>query len=305
LGAPACGQHHRAWAEQRRRLGARDVRFTTIRAMVAWGYSTMNVTSAIVRHAAAIGIALLLSSAAANAAEIRVMSSGGFKAAYLELANQYESATGDKIVSAWGPSMGDTPQALPNRIARGEPVDVVIIVGDALQKLIQDGKVVASSRVDLARSLIGAAVRSGAPRPDISTVDAFRRALAGAKSIAYSDSASGVYIQTVLYSHLAVSDEIRAKSKMIAADPVGEVVARGDAELGFQQISELKPINGIDVIGPIPAELQKITVYSAGIAVGAKEPAAAAALIKFLAAPPAAGVIINSGMEPVNAAAPK
>jgi molybdate transport system substrate-binding protein len=265
----------------------------------------MNVTSAIGRYAAAIGTVLLLSSAATNAAEIRVMSSGGFKAAYLELAKEFESATGDTIVSAWGPSMGDTPQAIPNRIARGEPVDVVIIVGDALDKLIQDGKVVRSSRVDLARSLIGAAVRSGAPKPDIGTVEAFKGALAGAKSIAYSDSASGVYIQTVLYSRLAVSDEIRAKSKMIPADPVGEVVARGDADLGFQQISELKPIKGIDVIGPIPAELQKVTVFAAGVAVGAKEPAAAAALIKFLAAPSAAGTIVASGMEPMNAAATK
>jgi molybdate transport system substrate-binding protein len=265
----------------------------------------MNATSVIVRYAAAIGMALLLPSAAADAAEIRVMSSGGFKAAYLELAKEFESATGDKIVSAWGPSMGDTPQAIPNRIARGEPVDVVIIVGDALQKLIQDGKVVPSSRVDLARSLIGAAVRAGAPRPDISTVDAFKGALAGAKSIAYSDSASGVYIQTVLYSRLAVSDEIKAKSKMIPADPVGEVVARGDAELGFQQVSELKPIKGIDVIGPIPAELQKVTVFAAGVAVGAKEPVAAAALIKFLAAPTAAGAIVASGMEPVNIAPTK
>jgi molybdate transport system substrate-binding protein len=265
----------------------------------------MDLKAVIVRHAAAIGMVMLFPVAATHAAEIRVMSSGGFKAACLELAKEFESATGDTIISSWGPSMGDTPQALPNRIARGEPVDVVIIVGDALTKLIEDGKIVASSRVDLARSLIGAAVRSGAPKPDISTVEAFKKALAGAKSIAYSDSASGVYIQTVLYSRLAVSDEVRNKSKMIPADPVGEVVARGDAELGFQQISELKPIKGVDVIGPIPAELQKITVFSAGIAAGAKEPEAAAALIKFLSAPSAAAAIVKSGMEPVNGAASK
>jgi molybdate transport system substrate-binding protein len=257
----------------------------------------------IVRHAAMIGVALLLSVATTSAAEIRVMSSGGFKAAYLELAHEFEAATGNTIVSAWGPSMGDTPQAIPNRMARGEPVDVVIIVGDALEKLVQDGKVVASSRVDLARSLVGAAVRSGQPKPDISTVGAFEQALTNAKSIAFSDSASGVYIQTVLYKKLGVSDAIRAKSRMIPADPVGEVVARGDAELGFQQISELMPVKGIDVIGPIPAELQKITIFAAGIAAGAKEPEAAAALIKFLAAPSAAAAIIKSGMEPANGVA--
>ncbi len=244
-------------------------------------------------------VALLLFAVAASAAEIKVMSSAGFKAAYLELAAEFERTTGHKIVNAWGPSMGAMPQAVPNRIARGEPVDVVIVVGEALDKLIKDGRVVAASRTDLARSLIGAAVRSGAPRPDIGGVAAFKTALADAKSIAYSDSASGVYIETVLYKKLDVSEAIRAKSKMIPAEPVGEVVARGDAELGFQQMSELMPIKGIDVLGPIPAEIQKVTVFSAGIATGAQEPEAAAALIEFLVAPAAAPAIRRSDMEPV------
>lgn len=256
----------------------------------------------IVRHsvliAGLIAVGFLLSVAAAGAAEIRVMSSAGFKAAYLELAADFERTTGHKIINAWGPSMGSTPQAVPNRIARGEPVDVVIVVGEAFDELIKDGKIVGSSRVDLARSLIGAAVRAGAPKPDISSVEAFKRALANAKSIAYSDSASGVYIETVLYKQLGVSDEVRAKSRMIPADPVGEIVARGDAELGFQQLSELMPVKGIDLLGPIPAEIQKVTIFSAGIATGAKEPEAGAALIKFLSAPAAASVIKQKGMEP-------
>jgi molybdate transport system substrate-binding protein len=264
----------------------------------------MNVKS-YVRHAAAIAAVLLLSVAAANAAEIKVMASAGFKAAYLELAAQFERETGNTIVNAWGPSMGDTPQAVPNRIARGEPVDVVIVAGEGIEKLIADGKVVASSRTDLGRSLIGAAVRAGAPKPEIGTVDAFKTALANAKSIAYSDSASGVYISTVLYARLGISDAIKAKSRMIPAEPVGEVVARGEADLGFQQMSELKPIKGIDIIGPIPAAIQKVTVFSAGIAAGAKEPQAAAALIKFLAAPSSAAVIKKSGMEPVNGSGAK
>src|SRR6478672_1071817 len=243
-------------------------------------------------------VGLLLFATAAGAAEINVMSSAGFKAAYLELAAEFERATGHKITNAWGPSMGGTPRAVPNRIARGEPVDVVIVVGDALDKLIKDGKIVASSRSDLARSLSGAAVRAGAPKPDISSVEAFKKTLANATSIAYSDSASGVYIETVLYKRLDVSDEIRAKSKMIPAEPVGEVIARGDAELGFQQMSELIPIKGIDVLEPIPAEIQKVTVFSARLAVSAQEPEAGAALIKFLSAPTAAPLIRNSGMEP-------
>jgi molybdate transport system substrate-binding protein len=254
-------------------------------------------TSLLVSRALLVAVALLLFAASAGAAEIKVLGSAGFKAAYLELATEFERATGHRIVNAWGPSMGATPQAVPNRIARGEPVDVVIVVGDALDKLIKDGKAVASSRTDLARSLIGAAVRAGAPRPDIGSVAAFKTALADAKSIAYSDSASGVYIATVLYKKLDVSDAIRAKSKVIPAEPVGEVVARGDAELGFQQVSELLPIKGI------PAEIQKVTVFAAGIATGAQEPEAAAALIKFLAAPAAAPVIRKSGMEPVGSGA--
>jgi molybdate transport system substrate-binding protein len=255
-----------------------------------------------VSKALTVVIGLLFYVVAASTAEIRVMSSAGFKPAYLELVAEFERTTGHKIVNAWGPSMGGTPQAVPNRIARGEPVDVVIVVGEALDSLIRDGKIVASSRVDLARSLIGAAVRAGAPKPDISDVEAFKRALANAKSIAYSDSASGVYIETELYKKLGVSDEVKAKSKMIPADPVGEIVARGDAELGFQQVSELMAVKGIDLLGPIPAEIQKVTVYSAAIATAAKEPEAGAALIKFLSAPAAAPVIKKIGMEPAGSA---
>jgi molybdate transport system substrate-binding protein len=245
---------------------------------------------------------VLLGAGAAGGAEINVMSSGGFSKAYGDLAAEFERTTGNTLVSIWGPSMGDTPQAIPNRLARGEPVDVVIIVGDALDGLIKQGRVVAGSRVDLARSGIGMAVRAGAPKPDIGSVDAFKRALIAAKSIAYSDSASGVYLSTVLFPRLGIADQIKSKSRMIPADPVGGVVARGDAEIGFQQISELLPVAGIDLVGPLPPEIQKFTMFSAGIAAGAKEPDAAKALIKFLASPAAAPVIAKRGMEPVASA---
>ena len=262
----------------------------------------MKARSLVARALLVVGL-LLLFAPAAGAAEIKVMSSAGFKVAYLELAAEFERATGHKIANAWGPSMGSTPQAVPNRIARGEPVDVIIVVGDALDKLIEDGKVVASSRSDLARSLIGAAVQAGTPKPDISSVEAFKKTLANARSIAYSDSASGVYIETVLYKRLDVSDEVKAKSKMIPAEPVGEIIARGDAELGFQQMSDLMPIKGIDVLGPIPSEIQKVTVFSAGLAASAREPEAGAALIKFLSAPTAAPFITRNGMEPTGSRA--
>jgi molybdate transport system substrate-binding protein len=235
---------------------------------------------------------------AADAADIHVMSSAGFKAAYLELVQKFEQQTGHHVINAWGPSMGETPQAVPNRLARGEPADVVIGVREALDKLAAEDKVEGKSETDLARSLIGAVVRAGAPHPDISNVEAFKRALENAKSIAYSDSASGVYIETVIYPRLGESEAVKAKSKMIPADPVGEVVARGDAELGFQQMSELKPVKGIDLLGPIPAEIQKVTTYTAGIATAAKERKAGEALIRFLAAPEAVDAIRRSGMEP-------
>jgi molybdate transport system substrate-binding protein len=246
-----------------------------------------------------LAAALVLAPLAAVAAEIHVMSSAGFKAAYLELVQKFEQKTGHHVVNAWGPSMGATPQAVPNRLARGEPADVVIGVREALDKLGAEGQVDAKSETDLAKSLIGAVVRAGAPHPDISTVAAFKTALENAKSIAYSDSASGVYIETVIYRKLGVSDAVKAKSRMIPADPVGEIVARGDAELGFQQLSELKPVKGIYLLGPIPAEVQKVTTFTAALATSAKERAAGEALIQFLAAPEAVEAIRRSGMEPV------
>jgi molybdate transport system substrate-binding protein len=237
----------------------------------------------------------------AGAAEITVMISGGYAPAFDELVPQFEHATGDKVVTVYGPSMGETPQAIPNRLARGEPADVLIGVGYAVQKLIDDGKAVAGSRTDLAQVLIYMAVRAGAPKPDIGTTAAFKETLLKAKSIAYSDSASGVYISTVMFERLGIAAEVKAKSTMIPAEPVGRVVARGDAEIGFQPLSALRPVPGIDIVGPIPAEVQKATVYSAGIATASREPAAAKALIAFLVSPAAVDAVKKSGMDPMAA----
>jgi molybdate transport system substrate-binding protein len=254
----------------------------------------------MISRAVGLGIAgLLLLAAIANAAEIKVMNSGGFAAAYLELMPQFEQTTGNTVSTAWGPSMGVAPDAIPVRLQRGEAADVLIMVGYALGDLVKQGKVVADSRVDLARSAIGMAVRGGAPKPDISTVEALKRALIAAKSIAYSDSASGVYVSTELFQRLGIADELKAKSREIKSERVGNVVARGEAEIGFQQISELLPVQGIDFVGPLPPELQKMTVFSAGIATGAKEPSAAKALITFLASPAAIPAIKKSGLEPI------
>jgi len=246
----------------------------------------------------AFAAALLLASPAA-AAEVRVMISGGLTAAFNALAPEFERSTGNKVLIAYGPSMGTTVNAIPVRLERGEPADVLIMVGYALGDLVKNGKVIADSRVDLVKSLIGVAVKAGAPKPDISTPDALKRALLAAKSIAYSDSASGVYVSTEMFAKLGIAEEMKDKARKIPATPVGEIVAHGDAEIGFQQISELKPVAGIDIAGPLPDELQKVTIFSAGIAAVSNEPDAGKALIKFLTSPAARPEIVKSGLEPI------
>src|SRR5437773_1292765 len=238
-------------------------------------------------------------SAPSSAAAIRVMVSGGLSAAYNTLVPEFERATGNKVVTAYGPSMGTTVNAIPVRLERGEPADVLIMVGYALDDLAKKGKVIADSRVELVKSPIGVAVKWGTPKPDISTPDALKRALLAVKTIAYSDSASGVYVSTEMFGKLGIADEMKDKARKIPATPVGEIVARGDAEIGFQQMSELKPVEGIDIVGPLPDELQKITIFSAGIATVSKEPDAGNALIKFLASPAARAELIKSGMDPI------
>jgi len=255
-------------------------------------------------RALALGFAgALLVSGAASAAEVRVMISGGLTAAFKALVPEFERITGNTVLIAYGPSMGTTVNAIPVRLERGEPADVLIMVGYALDDLVKRGKVVANSKVDLVKSPIGIAVKSGAPKPDISSADAVKRALLAAKTIAYSDSASGVYVSTEMFGKLGITDAMKGKARQIPATPVGEIVAKGDAEIGLQQISELKPVSGIDIIGPLPDDLQKITVFSAGIASVSKEPDAGKALIKFLASPAARDTMISSGLDPIAASA--
>jgi ABC-type molybdate transport system substrate-binding protein len=168
-------------------------------------------------------VGVLLLAGGASAAEVRVMISGGLTAAYKELVPEFERATGNKVITAYGPSMGTTVNAIPVRLERGEPADVLIMVGYALGDLAKQGKVVADSRVDLVKSPIGIAVKSGTPKPDISSVDALKRALLAAKTVAYSDSASGVYISTEMFQKLGIADEMKDKARKIPATPVGYV----------------------------------------------------------------------------------
>lgn len=250
--------------------------------------------------------ALLLGAAAlpflprrALAAEVQVMASGGLTAAYRALIPEFERSTGHKLGTVQGASMGAAPDAIPQRLARGEPADVLLLAADGLEALIARGLAQPGSRVDIARSLIGMCVRAGAPKPDISSMDAFRQALLNASSIAYSASASGVYIENEMYRKLGIHDQVMPKSRRILSERVGTVIARGDAEVGFQQVSELLPIQGIDYIGTIPEAVQQPTIFCAGIAANAREPEAARALIRFLASPEAAPVLTRTGLEPL------
>jgi molybdate transport system substrate-binding protein len=236
-----------------------------------------------------------------HSAEIQVIASGGFTATYNDVVPEFEKSTGNKVVTAYGASMGGAPDSIPMRLERGEPADIVIMADTALDELTKAGKVVRGSRVDLVRSVIGMAVRKGTPKPDISSVDALVRALLDAKSIAYSASASGTYLSGELFPRLGIAEKLKAKSHRIVSERVGDVVARGDAEIGFQQVSELLPIDGIDYVGPLPDGAQKVTVFSAGIATGARNPEQARKLIEFLAAPAVYPAIRKYGLEPASA----
>jgi len=256
-------------------------------------------STAASRTAAVVGATILWLAGTAAADEIKVMTSGGFTAALMELTPAFERATGHTVVTIYGASLGGAPDSIPSRLRRGEPADIVILASEALDDLVGQGRVVAGSRVDLARSSIGMAVRAGAPKPDISSVAALKRALLRAKSIAYSASASGVYLSTALFQRLGIAAEVAGKSQRIESERVATVVARGDAEIGFQQISELLPVAGIEYVGPLPPEVQRVTIFSAGVAAGAKTPDAARALITFLASAAGAPAITKSGMEPM------
>lgn len=240
--------------------------------------------------------------AAADADELRIASSGGFAAAYRALAPGFEARTGHHLEAVWGPSMGDTPGAIPKRLERGETIDVVIMVGDSLDKLIRQGKVMDAGHRLLANSKIGVAVPAGSAKPDIRTVEGLKQALLNARSIAYSDSASGEYLSKVLFPRLGVAQQIAGKSRMIPAEPVGQVVARGEADLGFQQVSELLPIKGIEFVGELPEDAQLLTPFSAGIVSGSKESDAARDLIDYLSSAQAAPLIRQTGLTPADAA---
>lgn len=249
-----------------------------------------------------LGVAVLLLAGAASAADVHVMISAGFYGVYSALGPAFEEASGHHLITTRGPSMGDSPEAIPARLARGEIADVVILDGDAADELGRRGLVQPESKVELAHSMIGMVVRAGAPKPDIGSVEAFRNTLIAAKSIAYSDSGSGTYLSTILFPKLGLSDQVAGKSRKIRGPPSGEpvaaVVARGDAEIGFQQLSELMHVPGVTFVGAVPAELQPGFSFAGVITRSAEQPEAAKALIRFLASPKAAPALASAGLTP-------
>ena len=240
-----------------------------------------------------------LSAQPLSAADIHVMSSGGLTAAFKALAPRFEAQSGHRIALVLGPSMGTSEDAIPVRLKRGEPADLLLMVGYSLAGLVKEGTVSSDSYVDLAQSRIGLAVRESAPLPDIATLDSFRQALLAAPSIAYSDSASGVYIEREMFRKLGLHDQLAPKSRMIVSERVGNIVARGEAAFGFQQMSELLPVKGIRVVGPIPEAVQSVTVFSAGIPKASSQADAARELLAFLRSPEAAAAMRESGMDPI------
>src|SRR4029077_12108343 len=216
----------------------------------------------------------------------------------------FERASGHHLVTTRGPSMGGSSGAIPAPPARGGAADVVILEGWAADELARRGLVRADSKVELARSLIGMVVRAGAAKPDIGSVETLRSTLLAAKSIAYSDSGSGTYLSTTLFPKLGIADEVAGTSRKVrgprSGEPVAAVVARGEAEIGFQQVSELMHVPGITFVGAIPAEVQPVTFFAAALANTVQQPQAASALIRFLASPEAAPAIAKAGLKPLS-----
>ena len=229
----------------------------------------------------------------ANAAEIKVIGSPGTRAPYTLLVPGFEKATGHKVTTTWG-----GVNAVAKRVADGEVADVVMLPAAQIDDLIKLGKLIADSRVNVATSGIGVAIRAGAPKIDASSSEGIRKALLAAKAIAYSAGPSGVHMARLI-ANWGLTDQLKAKIVPPIPDvPIGEVVARGDADIGFQQVSELLPVTGIDYLGPLPADIQEVTVFSAGVHKAAGQADAGRALLKFLTAPEAAAIIRKTGMEP-------
>lgn len=251
---------------------------------------------AFVSAVAAIGLLAAFPAIGARAAEVDVLASIALTAVMKTIVPDFERSTGNTVTMAYQASGGAKKRIEDGAVAP----DVAIVTDAGIADLIKQGKVATGSQADIARFLMGVAVRAGAAKPDISWPEALKRALLEAKSIAYTDptggGASGILFAKVL-ERLGIADAVKAKTQLTTR-PVGELVAKGDAELGIAQIAELKSVPGVDIAGPLPGDLQPVTILTAGVLTGAKQPAAAAAFIKFLASPAAVSALKAAGIDP-------
>src|SRR5712691_11901127 len=243
---------------------------------------------------ATLGVAgCLVIAGMTHAAEIKVLSTQATEEAYRELVPQFEKASGHKVTTVFTGTLDAN-----KRLAAGESYDLLIMSGPSIDQHIKGGKVAAGNRVDIAKSGVGVGVKAGAPKPDISTVEALKKTVLAAKSIGYSTGPSGIYVID-LFQRMGIADEIKGKLKQTPTGVfVGSIIASGEAEIGFQQVSELSHFAGVDYVGPLPAEVQQFTIFSSGIMAGTKEADAAKALVNFITAPAAAAVFKRIGMEP-------
>jgi molybdate transport system substrate-binding protein len=242
-------------------------------------------------------VALLLAGTTSNAAEVKVYATIGMGAVLKELQPKFEQASGHKLDITWG-----LAGALTKRVADGETPDALVAIRGGVDGLVTNGRIAAPSAVTLALSGVGVSVRSGAPKPDISTPDKLKAALIAAKGIAYSDpskgGASGVHFAKVA-DRLGIGDLVKAKSKHPeTAGLPGKLLLDGTAELAISQIPELLEVQGTDLVGPLPGDLQNMTMFAGGVVSGAKQPDAAAAFLKFLQSPEALATVKAKGMEP-------
>jgi len=236
-----------------------------------------------------------LGSARVGAEEIKVQSAGAVRAIVTELSEAFRQETGNTVALSFG-----TVGVSRGKLAGGDPMDVVIMTDVAVDEAIREGRVVAGTRTDLARTGMGVAVREGAPRPDISTPEALKASLLAARSLVYVDPAqgatSGIHFKSVL-ERLGIADAVRAKTQLVAGGYPAEKVASGEAEMVVHQISEIVPVKGVVLVGPLPAEVQNFTTYTAAIGADAKDAAAAKALVDRLAGPAAGPILKTKGME--------
>ena len=253
-------------------------------------------------RAVRFGVTLLLSlcaATAAYAADIHVLATGALRGAFRQIAPAFERSTGHTLIVSWGPSYGASPDDLPMRLKNGEPMDVCFMIGAALDDQMRHGYFVAQSRTDIAISRVGLATRAGLPRPDISTVEAVRATLLKANSVAFSEGASGKYVTETLFPKLGIADAMKSKTVQIKGkELVGTALERGAADVGLQQISELRAIDGIQYVGPLPDALQKVSVIAAAVGRHAAQPEAAAALIRYLQTPEAKRILEDAGLDP-------